>query len=109
MGIARMEDGNDAESPDRARGSRRPRSAGGEENEDEDECDVTVSPSFREISKLQHQDSTCLRKLVVSKSFLLFCHRWPSIESEQIDEMLAETRELSGRQYQKGPVYVDYI
>jgi pyruvate/2-oxoglutarate dehydrogenase complex dihydrolipoamide dehydrogenase (E3) component len=27
---------------------------------------------------------------VASKSFLLFCHRWPSIESEQIDEMLAE-------------------
>ena len=39
MGIARMEDGNDAESPDRARGRRRPRSAGGEVNEDEDDHD----------------------------------------------------------------------
>jgi hypothetical protein len=67
------------------------------------------SPSFREISKLQQQDSTFSRKLVASKSFLLFCRRWPSIESEQIDEMLAETRELSGRQHQKGPVYVECI
>jgi hypothetical protein len=57
-----MEDGNDAESPDRARGRRRPRSAGGKENEDDDDhnhdqedndhqhhenkCDITVFPKF---------------------------------------------------------------
>jgi hypothetical protein len=91
-----MEDGNDAEFPDRARGRRRPGSAGGEENEDEDD---------QEDHEHEHHE----RKLVASKSFLLFCRRWPSIGSEQIDEMLAETRELSGRQYQKGPVYVECI
>jgi hypothetical protein len=34
-----MADGNNAEFPDRARGRRRPRSAGGEVNEDEDDHD----------------------------------------------------------------------
>jgi hypothetical protein len=86
--------------PDRARGRRRPRSAGGEEKENEDDHDHDQEA---------HEDEHHERKLVASKSFLLFCHCWPPVESEQIDEMLAETRELSGRQYQKGPVYVECI
>ena len=68
------------------------------ENDDEHEHD-----------QRNHEDEHHERKLVACRSFLLFCHRWPPIESEQIDEMLAETRELSGRRYQKGPVYVECI
>jgi hypothetical protein len=46
------------------------------------------------MSKLQQQDPTCLRKLVASKSFLLFVIVGTSIEGKHYDEMLAENERI---------------
>ncbi len=50
---------------------------------------------------------SCSRKLVASKSFLLFMSLAPRSRASTTTKCLRKTSELSG--YQKGPVYVECI